>query len=141
MNNEPERLLTINSRSIASHMTFMLSLITLAAAAPALNKRSSTQLVAFVNNDSFDMNSSGSVHVNLGFEQAVLNFNCRSSNWDASCQMVKCGYTAFGTLVNCTPSLQCGQATSNWDSSINRETVSVYYEATESSVRCAMLPF
>ena len=120
----------------------MLSIITLAAASPlALNKRSSSKLIAFVDNNSIGVDASGAVPVNLGFEQAVLNFNCHSNNWDASCQMVKCGLSGVGTLTNCEPAIDCGHGSSSWDSSVNREKVNVFYEATASSIRCAMFPF
>ena len=118
-------------------------LATTALAVPhSLDKRAATPVTVFVTNGNTNVGAGASIRVNLGWETAVLKFNCQSSNWVTTCSMVHCGYTIFGTLVNCSPSRLCppkGQST--WNPQFNRETTTVYYSITPSSSGCRTRPF
>ena len=86
--------------------------------------------------------ASGSARADLGWEKAHVDFNCGNVNGDVSCRMVKCGYSMWATKVSCSAPLTCdGTAKPVLDGTLNRDTVTAYYELTDHSYGCKMYAF
>ena len=136
--------LYLYQRDFTNNMTSLQILIGLGmvmATPHTLSKRDIplTQVRLVVTNQPKNPSASGKFNVNLGWVTDVLSFNCQSvgGGW-ASCQMMKCVVSQWGSAVQCQQPFHCGAAKTMFDVIQKRETVDAFYKNIGGIYRCDM---